>query len=567
MTTGEPGRGTPPSYPFGPFAPRPITMAPATDVDVSRHDGWWSVPRVEVGTLVVDADGPAGSTVTIRASEMVDANGAPVQDEHDTIVTFTLDGTRRSLETVDRYGFRALGVTADPAATVHAITVRDRSYPVEGDASFRCSDPLLDEVWAAGRRSVTINSPDAYTDCPTREQRAWTGDAVVHQMVDLTTNADWGLARWHPVLAAVPRPDGMLPMAVAGDVEALDFTIIPDWALHWVRSVHNLWRYTGDVDAVAALLPVVEGVLRWFDRFDDGTGTPVDVDGWVIIDWAAVHTAGASASLCGLLARSMLDFAELSDAVDDRGRARWARQRHRALGAGSERFWDPDRHLYVDSVVDGRRRPMTSQHAQAAMIVGGLAPRERLGRLVDVLTDTDRRVWAAFRSPHDACPPGADLPLTGDHLRRGHPEPWWDTERQVVGAQPFFRYVVHDALALAGRTDLIVDACREWRWALERCPTSLTETWYGGTVSHGWSATPTRDLMTRVLGVEPAEPGFAVARIEPNLGDLDWAEGRVPTPEGMITIRVDAEHVTVDSPIRFDFGGRRHAAGSHSLPR
>ena len=61
---------------------------------------------------------------------------------------------------------------------------------------------------------MSINSFDSYTDCPTREQRAWTGDSVVHQMVDLTTNADWRLARWHPTLTASPRSDGMLPMAV-----------------------------------------------------------------------------------------------------------------------------------------------------------------------------------------------------------------------------------------------------------------------------------------------------------------------------------------------------------------
>ena len=60
---------------------------------------------------------------------------------------------------------------------------------------------------------MSLNSVDAYTDCPTREQRAWTGDSVVHQMVDLVTNPDWSMARWHPQLAAAARVDGMLAMA------------------------------------------------------------------------------------------------------------------------------------------------------------------------------------------------------------------------------------------------------------------------------------------------------------------------------------------------------------------
>jgi hypothetical protein len=502
----------------------------------------------------------------VRASEQRADDGRAVQDQHDSMVAFTLDGDRRHLESVDRYGFQALTMSMSaPDVVLHAASVRDRSYPVTGDAAFHCSDSLLDRIWQVGRRSVTLNSPDAYTDCPTREQRAWTGDSVVHQMVDLTTNADWGLARWHPVLTAVPRPDGMLPMAVAGDVEAIDFTIIPDWALHWIHSVHNLFRYTGDRALVSSLLPVVEGVLRWFDRFDDGTGLPVDVVGWVIIDWASVHTDGVCGALCGLLARGMRELEEMARWVGDEGRAAWADGRHAAMTASFERLWDPDRGLYVDTLVDGGRRPMTSQHVQASALVGGLAPAERHDQLVEVLTDTDRRVWAAFRSPDGPAPPGGDLELTGDHLRTGQPDPWWDVEHQIVGAQPFFRYVVHDALVAAGRSELIVDQCRDWRWALERCATSLVETWYGGTISHGWGATPTRDLMTRVLGVEPAEPGFAAARVRPHLGDLDWAEGRVPTPAGSIAVRVEPGQVVVDSPIPVDVGGTRRPAGRHEV--
>ncbi len=133
----------------------------------------------------------------------------------------------------------------------------------------------------------------------------------------------------------------------------------------------------------------------------------------------------------------------------------------------------------------------------------------------------------------------------------GHPEKqWWD-ENRVVAAQPFFRYVVHDALVAAGRGDLIVDQCRDWEVALKRCDTSWTECWFGGTVSHGWSSTPTRDLVQRVLGVTPGEPGFVTARIEPNLGDLQWARGVVPTPFGPITISVEGHDVSVDSPVPY----------------
>ena len=234
---------------------------------------------------------------------------------------------------------------------------------------------MLTDLWAVGRRTVSICSLDSYVDCPTREQRAWTGDSVVHQMVDLTTNADWTLARWHPRLTASPRPDGMLPMAVAGDIEASDFTIIPDWALHWVHSVWNLYRYVGDRDEVAALLPVAEGVVcAGSSRSATTTGVPTDVYGWVIIDWASVYTEGVSAALCGLWGRALLELAEMAEWLGDAGRAAWARRTPRAPGrrlraaVGSR-----CRERYVDSWIPGADRPMASQHGQAAAIVGGLA--------------------------------------------------------------------------------------------------------------------------------------------------------------------------------------------------
>ena len=73
--------------------------------------------------------------------------------------------------------------------------------------------------------------------------------------------------------------------------------------------------------------------------------------------------------------------------------------------------------------------------------------------------------------------------------------------------------------------------------------------------------------MQRVLGVRPAEPGFAVANVDPNLGDLAWARGVLPSPSGPISVSVDATNVTVDSPVPFLFRGETHKAGAHTLPR
>ena len=76
------------------------------------------------------------------------------------------------------------------------------------------------------------------------------------------------------------------------------------------------------------------------------------------------------------------------------------------------------------------------------------------------------------------------------------------------------------------------------------------ECWTGGTRCHGWSSTPTRDLVVHTLGISPAEPGCTTVRVAPRLGDLDWARATVPTPHGLLTVEAHADgHLTVDSPV------------------
>ena len=40
-----------------------------------------------------------------------------------------------------------------------------------------------------------------------------------------------------------------------------------------------------------------------------------------------------------------------------------------------------------------------------------------------------------------------------------------------------------------------------------------------------------------MLGIEVIEPGCKVLKITPHLGDLQWAEGTFPTPQGILKVR------------------------------
>jgi alpha-L-rhamnosidase len=110
-------------------------------------------------------------------------------------------------------------------------------------------------------------------------------------------------------------------------------------------------------------------------------------------------------------------------------------------------------------------------------------------------------------------------------------------------------YVVHDAVAQAGRADRLTTLYRRWNTFLKDGYDTIGEDWKHGTHVHGWSCTPNKDMVVYTLGVTPAEPGYTTARIAPHLGGLAWAEGKIPTPHGLIWVRAEAGKVAVDSPV------------------
>jgi len=114
-------------------------------------------------------------------------------------------------------------------------------------------------------------------------------------------------------------------------------------------------------------------------------------------------------------------------------------------------------------------------------------------------------------------------------------------------ASGFCEFLLVDALfALGLPAEAIAEMERYWGTMLDAglttCPeaTDGTQAFYAGVAArsaplsycHGWSGGPAYLLPARVLGVRPVAPGYQSLVIEPNLGGLQWAKGRHPTPLG-----------------------------------
>jgi alpha-L-rhamnosidase len=534
--------------PSGDPAPAELPVTVQIGADAAHHLAV-DFGRIVAGFVELDLDAPAGTQVELYYREKPFAPGGVTFSDPVTGTRYIARGGADTFEAMELNGFRYahLVVHADQPATVTigGLRVREHLYPRAGNAYFRSDDPALDRVYRAGIRTVELNSFDSYTDCPTREQRAWVGDGVVHQLVDLTTNEDWGLARNYVELGNSPRPDGILPMSVVGEIEAGGGLTIPDWSLSWLHGLHNMYRYEGDLAWVRRHLPTAQRILAWYVPYVDEHGTVSDVPEWNLVDWSSIFLSGRSAILTGLWARGLAEFAELSDAAGDPGAATWARELHAAAALGFEDFWDEARGLYVDHIVDGVRRPAASQLANAAAIVSGLAPRDRWQAMVDTITDSDRFVVRSWIGGADGGydPEKMTAQITGDVAVD------WEVDREIVSAEPFGSYLVHDAVARAGRAEKLVDLVRRWETFLVDGYDTFGECWTWGTPVHGWSACPTRDLVAYVLGVTPERPGFARARVAPRLGRLREVAGAVPTPHGPLEVRVSSSEARIDSPV------------------
>lgn len=453
-------------------------------------------------------------------------------------------------EAFDWCGYRYAQVTVRDALEPVALrlTANFTSYPVRARGSFACSDPVLERVWRAGAYTLQLCMHDGFEDCPSREQRQWVGDAYVQSLVNYAAFGEAALVRRLLLqVAQSPLPDGMTHMAVPGDAAASWRRYIPGYCLYWIMTIGEYVRYTGDESVINDVFPAVIRAVEWFERHLGPQGLLDDPPGWLFTDWAELDLRGEACAPNCLLVGALHTAVDLARMVGNGALAqRWMAVREQAIAALNARLWDEDRGVYVDSCVRGVQGRRVSQQSNAAAIAFGVAPRQRWGRILRAIFDETR------------------LKLTSSGWSEPHRTDF-DDEHDVVLAQPFFMHHVHRALAAAGRYEALVENVRRrWGAMLDAGATTLWEHWTGwASRCHAWSATPTFDLSTEVLGVRPLASGFSRFAVEPHLVGLTWAKGAFPTPHGDITVSWER----ADGKFRIEVTAPEGTAGELRLVR
>lgn len=589
-------RTRPPANPYGALAPRPlaplggervrgrvtrvwlsdqtpaVTARPTDDVQraiarplrpagpaVDLQPGESLLLEVDFGRIVcglteLDLKAPEGTVVDMlhrerRLEPSRLQQGAPTGSR---VVTRGEQCHHRAQEICGlRFAYLLVRPESGGRVEFDALHVQEQVQQWAGDAHFQSSEPRLDALWRAGVRTTQVCSLDAFVDCPTREQRAWTGDGVVPSLVHLVSNDDWRPVWRYLELADSPRPDGILPMALSGETEGSAGLTIPAWSLYWAHVVHEVWRHSPEHDRIAALMPSYERVLRWFARHQDASGVLVDLPEWNMVDWSSVFVDGRSSVLTALWVRALREFAAICRDLGNDGSARWALGLVARAERGFDQFWDAERGCVLDHTPsasgDGPGEPSrraASQLAQATALLAGLAPdRDRVTRWMVGRDHLVERTLLQTGGRFDQA--------RFDDYVAGHQRVDWDVATQSVVAGPFASHLVNEAIRRFAPADALRGSLERWHRFLVDGYDTFGEQWshLDGSPAHGWSSCPTVDLVRGVAGISPGAPGFASATVAPLQMGVAAFDCSVPTPWGPLRVVRDEDSLTVDSPV------------------
>ena len=480
--------------------------------------------RLLMGWLEFEVEAPAGTTFDLLAYE-AEQEGRPILISliNNTIRYECRDG-RTKFTSHLRRGCRWLVVAVHSnsgEAIFHNATLRQSTYPWDIQGAFRSSDPRLNEIWEICAYTLRLCSEDTFTDCPTWEQAFWIGDACFTDvMLHHVVHGDPRLNRRCLLLVA----DSLQRVELGNKVVPGDWENdkLPNWAFMWAMGCGEYYQMTGDAAFAAEVYPALVKQAQVIENGRNAAGI-LDLQGyWHLLDWAKIPdgpTYTLTHESCVAVA-SLRATAMLGRVAGQPDPERFERLADELTAAVNAQCWQPDKQAYSDLWVNGPAGN-TSQPTNIAAVLTGVAPAEREAAVMPHL----------LYGPEDWITTGSPWMTAWAcmlHAQRGNVTPVLDTIRDRWGT------MLDNGAVTTWEIFPGFEVMREW-WTRSWC--------------HAWSAFPGYVLSVYVLGIRPLTPGFGEALIEPQLGDLQWVEGRMPTPHGPIAARVER---TATGALRLD---------------
>lgn len=527
-------------------------------VDKRKLEAWpkpryrWDFGQNLVGRVRLLAKGKGGETSTVRYAERLDAKGNLYTENYRGARStdyFTLAPGENDITTrFTFHGFQYAELTnLDEDAALEAYVL---SSDLEPAGTFRCSDPLLDQLWRNIEWGWRGNSLDVPTDCPQRDERlGWTGDAQVFVRTAMfVSDAQTFFEKFEQDLTDSQDEEGNIP-PVAPNPDVLSFEGGPAWSDAFVICPWTVYRCTGDdrilgrhYDPMAKWvrsltlsskdhIRAYEGYEK-FRGFGDWLNTNADTPNELIGTAFYAHVARLMARIAAVVGRDGSEFSNLADEVAEA-----------FVGAFGDR--------------------LESQTANVLALHFDLLPEEMRARALDALVQ--------------------DIEARDDHLSTG-----------FVGTP----YLMH-VLTQGGKLDvayrlLLQKSWPSWLYSVTQGATTIWERWDGWTEDKGFQDPGMNSfnhyaygaigdwLTSTVAGIDldPEISGYKRSRLAPRPGGgLTRAEASLKTGYGRLaskweivddTFRWDVEvpaNTTANAELPPEAGGERRALapGRHRL--
>ncbi|MEK0313224.1 alpha-L-rhamnosidase-related protein [Cohnella sp. 56] len=417
--------------------------------------------------------------------------------------------------------FVRLEMTAlnEPLALL-GFNYRETGYPLEVKGRFACSDATLTPLWDISLNTLARCMHETYEDTPYYEQMQYTMDTRLQTLYTYMTSGDDRLAakaiyEFHSSLL----PSGLLQARYPSVVPQ----VITGFSFFWILMVYDHYMFFGDAALVKRYRPTIDAVLAWFDRRlgADGLVGLLPEGYWQMIDWveewkelygAPPASRTGPLTVINLMYADALHKAAALNAWTGRDdvAAEYRERAARVNAAVRAACFSAERGLFRD----GPQAEQYSQHPQIWAVLSGAVGGEEAVRLMARMLAEPELPRASIAYVHFLF---RALAKTGLYDRAA---PLWDIWREQVGL---------------GLTSWVEDPV----WQRSDC--------------HGWGASPLYEFPAELLGIAPAEPGYARIAVAPRPGPLRWASGAVPTRAGPIEVdwRIDDDgtfRLRIDAP-------------------
>jgi alpha-L-rhamnosidase len=507
----------------------PVTVSQPDPLDYINKEHYCATiildfGREITGNLVFEAEGNQGAVIDIAFCEkLIGGRVQPVRQNCGYCDRYILSEQKQRHEIYDMKGFRYVQLTfrnLTKPLVIHQLGLNYTRYPFEHCGEFVSDSDQLNQIWKVGAYTQQLCSHDHLMDCPWREQQEWLGDGRVQLGNIYYCFGDTAMIKsFINNFALTQHESGVIPA-----VSFCDEFIMLDYSLFWVMGLQDYALFTRDFDMVKKLIGHARKVIAYFDPIRNSDGlleSPTDnvKEGHIFIDWAPVAKEGICASYNAIYMMALKALKELSEYIGSPDES--LDQRIKLLVASYHRlFFNQERQLYCDQVLEGLQTNHFSQHTQFFTVLAGLSQMDNKKLLVNMLKD--------------------------------------DT---LTKAEPYGSYYLCEALAQNGLLDEAVNYIEKaWGGMIERGATTFSEEWFndatyrGGrwhprprSLCHAWSAWVSSFLSKYMLGIRMETLNGEVT-IDPQPLTLKKLQGYVPTPYGVVTVKSVNGQTTVIKP-------------------